>query len=249
MKKVKRRGRIRKSVIFGSFILFPVVYYYLSPYLIIAGASEGVITGSFVVFGLMFLSSLFLGRAFCGWICPGGGEQEYLERFRDKRFPGGRLDWIKYLVWIPWLSIIVVMFVRSGGIKSFDFLYNTFCGISVQNIGSAILFLVIAGVIALLAFTLGRRGFCHTACWMAPFMVIGRKTGNGLKLPALRLKSEPDRCIECEICSKNCPMSLDVMEILLENQMENSECVLCGTCIDECPEDVIRYSFSRAKFE
>jgi Pyruvate/2-oxoacid:ferredoxin oxidoreductase delta subunit len=80
-------------------------------------------------------------------------------------------------------------------------------------------------------------------------MVIGRKIGNALKLPGLRLKAEPDRCIKCEVCSNNCLMSLDVMEMVLVNQMENSECVLCGICVDQCPKDVIRYSFGRAKFE
>jgi len=27
--------------------------------------------------------------------------------------------------------------------------------------------------------------------------------------------------------------------------MENGECILCGNCVDGCPRDVIRYSFSR----
>ena len=31
---------------------------YFSPYVIIDGASQGVINGSFIVFGLMFLSAL-----------------------------------------------------------------------------------------------------------------------------------------------------------------------------------------------
>jgi ferredoxin len=26
--------------------------------------------------------------------------------------------------------------------------------------------------------------------------------------------------------------------------MEHNECILCGTCADNCPEDVIHYSFS-----
>ena len=42
--------------------LFPIVYYYLSPYLIIAGGSEGIIAGSFISFIGMFIGSLFLFR-------------------------------------------------------------------------------------------------------------------------------------------------------------------------------------------
>ena len=238
-----KRQKIRKIILLISAILFPFIYYYLSPYLIIAGASEGIITGSFVVFGMLFLTSLFLGRVFCGWICPGGGEQELCDKYRSKRFSGGRLDWLKYFIWIPWLSLIGFMFVRAGGFKSFDFLYQTYYGISIYNIGSAVLFLIIAGAIALFKFALGRRGFCHAGCWMAPFMITGRKIGNGLRLPGLRLKAETTRCIECKVCSKNCPMSLDVMKMVQREEMENSECILCGTCVDICPANVIEYSF------
>ena len=246
MVEVSKRQKIRKTILLISVFLFPVIYYYLSPYLIIAGASEGVVTGSFLLFGTMFLTSLFIGRAFCGWICPAGREQDLLYDFRNKRFFGGRLDWLKYFIWFPWLSIIGLMFVRAGGFKSFDFLYQTYYGISVYNIGSAVLFLIIAGTIALLAFALGRRGFCHAGCWMAPFMITGRKVGNRLRFPGLRLKAQTARCAKCEVCTKNCPMSLDVMKMVQKEEMENSECILCGTCIDICPNKVIKYSFSRS---
>ena len=46
------------------FALFPIIYYYFSPYLIIMGASEGVVAGSFITFSAMLIGSLFLGRFF-----------------------------------------------------------------------------------------------------------------------------------------------------------------------------------------
>lgn len=239
----KRRQRFRNNVLLIMFLLFPISYYYLSPYLIIMGASEGVVTGSFIIFGLMFIGSLFFGRAFCGWICPAGGEQELCTLIRDRRFKGGKRDWIKYFIWVPWLLIIAMMFYKAGGIKSISFFYQTYHGISIQNIESLFLFIIIAGVIALLALVVGRRGFCHTACWMAPFMIIGRKIGNSLKLPYLGLVAEKDKCIHCKKCSKNCPMSLDVHKMVKNGKIKNSECILCGTCIDICPEKVIAYSF------
>ncbi|MCG2791192.1 MAG: 4Fe-4S binding protein, partial [Actinomycetia bacterium] len=67
------RQRIRKGIILVTFLLLPAIFYYFSPYLIIMGASEGVITGSFIIFVVLFLSALFLGRGFCGWFCPLAG--------------------------------------------------------------------------------------------------------------------------------------------------------------------------------
>ena len=50
------RQRIRKGVILTTFLLFPIIMNYFSPYVIIDGASQGIVNGSFIVFGLMFLS-------------------------------------------------------------------------------------------------------------------------------------------------------------------------------------------------
>ena len=41
-------------------------------------------------------------------------------------------------------------------------------------------------------------------------MVIGTKLRDGLRLPGLRLRPEPEQCTDCKTCTKNCPMSLDV---------------------------------------
>jgi len=41
MLKEKRRQKIRRTILLIMFPLFPTIYYYFSPYLIIVGASEG----------------------------------------------------------------------------------------------------------------------------------------------------------------------------------------------------------------
>jgi len=60
------RQNIRQFTIILSFLLFPITLYYFSPYLIIQGALEGIVVGSFIVFIAMFIASLVFGRAFCG---------------------------------------------------------------------------------------------------------------------------------------------------------------------------------------
>jgi len=40
---------------------------------------------------------------------------------------------------------------------------------------------------------------------------------------------------------------LDVNTMVQGEEMENTECILCGTCIDVCSEGVLSYSFSRQK--
>jgi len=55
---MKTRQKIRKGIILFSFFLFPAVFYYLSPVLIIQASSKGIINGSFIVFSLLFIGSL-----------------------------------------------------------------------------------------------------------------------------------------------------------------------------------------------
>ena len=62
------------------------------------------------------------------------------------------------------------------------------------------------------------------------------------------LNAEKDRCIDCMTCTKNCPMSLDVNDMVKNEKMEQSECILCATCIDGCKENVIKYSFKSKKY-
>ena len=101
-------------------------------------------------------------------------------------------------------------------------------------------FYIVVALIVVPALTVGKRSFCHHICWMAPFMVLGRKVRNRVPWPSLGLKAEQENCIQCGKCTDNCPMSLDVLQMVEDGSMEKSECVLCGTC----PQKVIRYTFS-----
>lgn len=237
-----KRQKLRKALVICSFLLFPITIYYFSPYLIIMGASEGIIAGSFVVFALMLFVSLFLGRAFCGWVCPAGGLQECCMLAVDKRARGGKRNWIKYLIWVPWISIIALMAVNAGGLNRIDFLYQTKNGISVSDFQSYIIFYAVISLIVIMAFAAGKRSFCHYACWMAPFMIIGSSIKNKLGYPSLHLKGEKNKCIGCNSCTKKCPMCLEVMDMVQGENMYNNECILCGECVDACPKKAITYA-------
>lgn len=236
-----KRQRIRKALILIAFLLFPVVLNFLSPALIIMGASEGVINGSFLLFALLFVGPLFFGRAWCGWVCPGAGLQEACFAARDRRVGGG--DWIKYLIWAPWLALIVLMAIKAGGYRRVDPLYLTERVISVIDPMNYIIYYFVLGLAVILALTAGKRSFCHHVCWMAPFMIAGRKLRNLFGWPALRLQAAKESCGQCGRCTSECPMSLDVQAMVAVERMERTECILCGSCVDGCPKRVISYTW------
>lgn len=236
------RQKIRKGIILLSFFLFPATFYYLSPVLIIQASSKGIINGSFILFFLMFTSALFFGRGYCGWVCPGAGCQEAIFLTRDKKVTRG--DFIKWLIWVPWIIFIVMLAIRSGGYHKIDFFFQTTHGFSIGNVQSLIsYFFVLLLLIVLPAFVFGKRSFCHHLCWMAPFMIVGRKIRNNFRWGSLQLKSEPEICKHCHTCTENCPMSLSVEEMVNQKSMENKECILCGTCVDGCKQGAIKYEW------
>lgn len=215
--------------------------------MIIDGAMNGIVNGSLIMFGLMFLSSLFLGRAWCGWVCPGGGMQEIVEPINNRPVILRKTDWIKWLIWIPWISIIIWLVIQSGGYSSVNFLHLTESGVSIDEPLKYIMYYLVVGVFLVLAITVGKRAGCHTICWMAPFMMIGRWIRNRFAWPSLRLVADASACSDCMTCTRNCPMSLDVNQMVKTQKMEHAECILCGTCVDNCSKDAIRYSFSSGK--
>ena len=240
------RQKVRKSLIIVSFLLFPITIFYFSPYLIVWGAAEGIIVGSFIVFFSLFIFSLLFGRLFCGWVCPAGGLQEIYLSVKDKKAKTGKYDWIKYFIWAPWIGSIIVLLIITG-IKTVEFFFQIDYGISISNPQSYIVYYFFVGLIVLLAHFAGKRAFCHYVCWMAPFMIIGNKIKSIFKWPSLHLAADSDKCIQCKLCSKVCSMSLEVNEMVQKQSMYHSECILCGECIDTCKQRVLKYSFGSQK--
>lgn len=237
------RQNIRMTLLLISLFLFPVTIYFFSPVLVIQGASQGIAVGSLIVFLGMFVFSLVLGRAFCGWLCPAGGIQECCFLAVNKKAKGGKWDRIKYIIWVPWIFTIMFFAVKAGGLNTTDFLYQIEGGISINDKYDFIIYYFFVGLIVLLALAGGRRAFCHYVCWMAPFMVIGAKIRSILPLPSLHIRTIKENCISCRSCEQKCPMSLPVTRMIQQQAMNNLECILCGQCVDTCKKGALHYSF------
>jgi polyferredoxin len=243
--KPAMRQRLRKTLIILSFALYPVTFAYVSCPIITEGASLGIVTGGLIVFGLLFLSSLFLGRFWCGYLCPSGGLQEIYSLVHDRHLWTQKMDWLKYLVFIGIFGSLGFAIWSAGGLTAVDYLYGTKNGISIAGAGGVAAFFGPVIIITIFAVIFGRRGFCHTFCPIAVMLIIGRKIRNLVRWPALHLEAEKDRCIDCKKCSKECSMSLDVNTMVRKGKMENTECILCGGCVDTCPKGVIRYAWKQ----
>ena len=238
------RQKIRRLTLLISFLLFPITIWYFSPYLIIQGFSEHVMNGSFFVFVLMFLLSMFFGRAWCGYLCPTGGLQECVQRINVKPAKQGKRDRIKFVIWILWMTAVVVTFILGKNKVTVNPFYMTKHGISISEINHYVVYYGVVFFVVAPALIHGKRAFCHYVCWMAPFMIIGSTVGRWLHLPQFHIEIETDQCVGCGKCSTACPMGLDVRKLVSEDKdgaLKTTECIQCGACVDDCPKKVLSY--------
>ncbi len=236
-----KRQRLRKFLLLLSFLLFPVTIYYLSPVLIINAGLNGIINGSFVVFLILLVGSIFFGRIFCAYLCPAGGLQECAFCINERIPKQGWRNNIKYIIWTVWIAAVVVCYLYRGEIVRLDFFYETDHGISVANIYGYIIYYGIVFLILIPSVLFGKRIFCHYFCWIAPFMVLGTKLRRLLHLPGLQVTAQKENCIACKRCNQACPMGLDVQHMAKQGGCTSTECIQCGACIDAYPKHVLHY--------
>lgn len=235
----RMRQRVRKGILAFFALLFPLLFLFLSPFIIILSAMGGVINGSAIIFAMLFLLSLVGSRLFCGWLCPGGAVQDTASNANDKPWNSSWKNAWKYIIWIIWLSFIILLWIMHKPLKV-NFFYMT--GI---NIYIVIIYFIVVSLIYGFTIATGKRGMCHSLCWMAPFMIIGEKIADFLHIPRFRLKADSKACISCGQCNKRCPMSLDVCEMVKKGFIGSTECIGCLECVDTCPKNAISFGISR----
>ncbi|MDR0822428.1 MAG: 4Fe-4S dicluster domain-containing protein [Endomicrobium sp.] len=244
LKIESKRQKIRTAMVCLSLLFFPITVFYFSPYLAVYASVYGIFAGCFILIAAQFIAAFFFGRAFCGWICPCAGIEECCAIANDKKAKYSRKRFVKFFIWIPCFIAIIALFIRAGGVKTFDplFLFLT-DGKFIPMFGSHD-FYAFWGMTSLMASTsiiFGRRTFCHTLCWLAPVMSVGTIIKNVLNYPSLKIKSDPSKCVHCGMCDKQCPMNLDIQNMLKTGYIKSIDCIACGKCVDICKYGVLKY--------
>lgn len=61
-------------------------------------------------------------------------------------------------------------------------------------------------------------------------------------LVAGQVVPDPARCVQCSICTYNCPIGIDVRQHAWTGEpVKDSYCLTCGECIRRCPRGVLRF--------
>lgn len=238
--------RVRRTILILSMLMFPITFIDLSPNLAVDGLAHGVIACGLIVWIAIFLASLFVGRGFCSYLCPGGGMQFCLDAALHKplvRVP--LLRAAKYLLCAAWVGSMGWLAVTSSGPFRLDAGYKNPGFPPYAPLAHAI-WLGVTALIVATALLLGKRAYCQYVCLFAPLQIVGAWIGRTLRLPRLHVEVlAPASCKACRTCNAQCPMSLDAAKMVADKRIQDPECIVCGNCAAACSSGVLRYGFSR----
>jgi len=142
--------------------------------------------------------------------------------YKTPKYSRRNIGFIRYIVFGISLAFGVILFIKQ-----------------VPYFGSVIVFSFIAGNILYyvvgitLAITLkDNRAFCKYICPITIFLKLTSR------FALLRVKISPDKCVSCNKCKKACPMDVDMTDNS-RKRFNGTECILCLSCIEECPKKAL----------
>jgi polyferredoxin len=112
--------RIRKPIVISTALLFHLLLIFhllFSPVIIISSAYKGIVNASFVAFLIIIILSLFFGRAYCSWLCPGCGFQEIISLFIKRKSKNTKASYIKYIIFAIWIGTIITGYIIKAFIR------------------------------------------------------------------------------------------------------------------------------------
>ncbi len=177
-----------------------------------------------LVTSLVILSSLVVGRVFCGYVCPPGALQElaYLAPLKKVKVPSSITVKVRLVVFIAMVVLAVMFSFNLTKVLGLPDLFQLVVG------PGLVIFLVI-----IVASTVVYRPFCRFVC---PFGALSSLL-SWKSLFGIRRNSN---CVNCGRCEKVCPPQ--VLE-----ERAGSECYLCGRCLATCHKDALGYSKAEVK--
>ncbi len=186
--------------------------------------------GWYILVMLVLFCTIFLGRVYCGWLCPFGTAQEFLYKIKHTakiKLPHKIDTSFKKVKYILLFFVLIGVFItRNPYFANYEPFATSF------NFSGRLWNWIFLGVILTISLAI-YRPFCRCLC------LIGAVQALISKLSPKKLKVS-QTCNKCKICIKVCPIA--AIDIGLEKRVKinSMECIRCELCKKSCPQKVIK---------
>ena len=212
--------------------------------------SAGVLTrqlqlSTLVMSGIIIIITLIFGAVFCSFVCPLGSIQEWIGKLGRKIFkkryntfiPQKVHNVLKYFRYVSLIAVVVLTYNAASlvflEVDPYYAMYHFFT--DEVTIGS----LIVLGV-TLLGSLFVERPWCKYACPYGAFLgLIG-------KLSIFKIKRSQSACTSCTLCSKKCPMNVDIENA---KTIYDAQCNKCLECTDGtiCKPNALAFTAGKLK--
>lgn len=194
-----------------------------------------IFSGTLILFAITLVLAIAFRRSFCGLICPFGAMQEFFAKLGQKLFGRkfivpSKID--KPLRYLKYVLLIVTVYYawRTAGLWMAPYdPWSAYAHLpeGLEAVWESTAIGLILLVITILGSAIYDRFFCKYLCPMgALYGLIG-------KISPFRIVRNKDKCINCNLCSKKCPVNIDVAT---SKEVKSAECISCQTCVLNCPK-------------
>jgi polyferredoxin len=200
---------------------------------------------------LVLIPTIFLGRFFCGWVCPFGALHTFFSRLfrplkREEQVEADRyrpIYALKYYILAAFLILAAFGVTQVGLLDPIALLTRSMATAVFPAVGAATggrilgtwtfhLAWLLGGIliILLLLNAVLPRFFCRVLC------PLGALLGVFSRFSLFRVHKNREKCNECEQCLVNCHGAADP-----HGTLRKSECYVCLECRETCPTGVITF--------
>jgi NapH/MauN family ferredoxin-type protein len=190
-----------------------------------------------ILLAVYLIGTIFLGRVFCGYICPFGSIQEWIYKIARKlHIPQFELPekFDKYLRYIKYLVLLIIVYYSFylGDLvfRNYD-PYNALMHFGNEFTDKTIAYTLLGIVLLLSLFS--KNIWCRYFCPLGAFFGITKK------FSFLKLKRDNNTCIKCNACDIVCPANLPVKDLDI---VTSADCISCSQCVGKCPKSSLSYS-------
>jgi polyferredoxin len=169
----------------------------------------------FVVFTV--ITTLLWGRVFCGFLCPFGALQDFMEKVVPKRFRRELPGWLHdRALWVKYVVLAGLILPVLAGFETSLFQYFEPFGTVFFFSASVVLWVIAGGI--LLGAAVVPRFYCRYLCPLGASLAVVSMVS------PFRIK-RVEQCGHCKVCEQRCPTGAIRTDVI-----DFKECVRCNVC-------------------